>query len=235
LTGGSRGIGCAVAEALATEGFEIMEFSRTAPYSYSVRTDLAYPLEAHRTVCDALAGIEPDQVEELLVISNAATLEPIGPVSIKAPDAIVANLNVNITSSVLFIAAVIARFQSARCRKIVANVSAGAAQHGVFGWSLYCASKVAMENFIRSLAIEQQAQAFPFIPVNVDPGVVDTHMHVVASSTPAADFPSSSKFAARRMQGHLTPPAQAAAAIKKLLLSASLTPGAAYDARDAEA
>jgi benzil reductase ((S)-benzoin forming) len=184
---------------------------------------------------NALASIEPEQVEELLAVNNAATLEPIGPVSRKPPASIVTNISVNITSSVLFVSAVIARFQEARCRKVVANISAGAAQHGVFGWSLYCAGKMAMENFIRSVAIEQQAEAHPFIPVNIDPGVVNTEMHSVAASASAADFPASSKFAARRAQGNLTPPAKAAAAIAKLLLSRNLLPGGGYDARGVEA
>jgi len=235
LTGGSRGIGLALAEELATRGYKVIEFSRTAPHSYSVATNFATPLDAHRTVENAVASVDPNQLEELLVVSNAATLEPIGPTSRKPPASILDNLSINLASPVLFVSAAIARFQAAPCRKIVANISAGAAHRGVFGWSLYCAAKVGMESFIRSLAIEQQSQPHPFIPVNIDPGVVNTHMHVVAGSASPEDFPASTLFATRRAQGQLTPPERAAAAVANLLMSPTLTSGGGYDVRDVDA
>jgi benzil reductase ((S)-benzoin forming) len=233
LTGGSRGIGLAIAEKLAARGYTVIEFSRSAPHSYSVATDFASPLEAHRVVERSLASIEPGQLEELLIVSNAATLAPIGPTSGKPPAQIVENLNTNLVSPVLFVSAVIARFQSASCRKVVANISAGAAHQGVFGWSLYCSTKVGMENFVQSLAIEQQSQPHPFIPVNIDPGIVDTYMHVVAGTASPHDFPAATRFAARRAQGQLTQPERAAAAIAQLLTSSTLSPGSSYHAQDA--
>jgi NAD(P)-dependent dehydrogenase (short-subunit alcohol dehydrogenase family) len=48
LTGGSRGIGLAVAEEFSARRCTVIEFSRTAPHSYSVATHLAAPLAARR-------------------------------------------------------------------------------------------------------------------------------------------------------------------------------------------
>ena len=235
LTGGSRGIGLAVSEVFASAGFTVIEFSRTAPHSYSVAVDFASPLEAHRCFEDSWARIDVRQLEDLFVISNAATLEPIGPACGKSPASILENLNVNIVAPILFMSAVISKFQDAPCRKVLANMSAGATQRGVFGWSLYCAAKVAAENFIRSIAIEQQAQSHPFVAVNVDPGVVDTDMHSLAAAAPLNEFPAASEFAARKARGQLTPPQQSASAVAKILLSARLVAGKTYDARDVQA
>jgi len=58
-----------------------------------------------------------------------------------------------------------------------------------------------LESFIRSVAAEQASEQHPFIPVNVDPGVVNTDMHVVAGAASIADFPASSRFAERREKG----------------------------------
>src|SRR5204863_8337237 len=98
-----------------------------------------------------------------------------------------------------------------------------------------CASKMGMENFMRSPAIEQESHLHPFSPVNIVPGVVDAGVHVVAAAAPPADFPATNRFAARRAQGQLTAPEQAAAAITKLLLSPTLEPGGNYDAHDVAA
>ena len=178
LTGGSKGLGLALCEALAERGYRVLEFSRSAPHPYSVRIDLSSPSDSHRIVAAALAALEGQQLEELMVINNAAMLEPIGPASRKEPAAILANLNTNFTSAILILAEIVARFQDTACRKVLANISSGAALKGYAGWSLYCGAKAGMENYIRALALEQQSEPCPFIPVNIDPGVMDTGMQV---------------------------------------------------------
>jgi len=232
LTGGSRGLGLALCETLASNGFKVIEFSRTAPHSYSVRTDLSSPDEARRAVAAAIAPIDADRLKELVVVNNAATLDPIGPTNRKSADSIVANLNTNFTSAILVLSEIMARFQATACRKVLANISAGAAHKGVFGWSLYCAAKVGAENFIRSVALEQQIEPFPFIAVNIDPGVVDTDMHVQVSVASLSDFPARDRFVQRKAHGQLAAPAVVAAAILRILELSALSSGEGYDVRD---
>jgi len=69
LTGGSRGIGCALAQKLVIDGFRVIDFSRTAPHSYSVATDFASPLSAHRTVSNVLASVDSNDLEDLVVVA----------------------------------------------------------------------------------------------------------------------------------------------------------------------
>ena len=235
LTGGSRGLGLALCEALAANGFKVIEFSRTAPHPYSVRADLSFPNEARRVVARAIAPIDADRLKQLLVISNAATLDPIGPAHRKTGDSIVANLNINLTSAILILSEIVACFQATACRKVLANISAGAVHKGYFGWSLYCAAKAGAENFIRSLALEQQVEPYPFIPVNIDPGVVDTDMHVQVSAASLSDFTARDRFVERKARGELDSPAVVAAAILRILELSSLSSGASYDVRDAGA
>ena len=221
MTGGSRGLGL--------QGYRVLT---NAPHRGSVRLDLASPQATHRIIAETLNSVDLQQVDDLLVVSNAATLEPLGPTHRKTAESIVANLNTNFVSPVIFLSDVVGCFRTIACRKVLANVSAGAARRSLFGWSLYCAAKVAMENFIQSLAIEQQGEAHPFIPVNVDPGPIDTGIHLIASAASSADFPAGSRFTARREAGQLNPPAEIAKAIVRILLSPSLMPAGHYDARD---
>jgi hypothetical protein len=74
-----------------------------------------------------------------------------------------------------------------------------------------------MENFIRALALEQKAQPQPFIPINIDPGVIDTEMQALIRETPAADFPELERFVQLKQQGLLMPPDNVATAIFRIL------------------
>ncbi|MEO8299839.1 MAG: SDR family NAD(P)-dependent oxidoreductase [Burkholderiales bacterium] len=232
ITGGSRGLGHALCDALTAHGWRVVEFSRSAPHAYSVRIDLAAPEAARQTIAATLAVLAKEPIDELLVVANAGTLDPIGAVSKKPPAEVLANLHTNFTSAILFIAEAVARFQATPCRKVVAVVSSGAAQRGYAGWSLYCAAKAGLENFIRSLAAEQQAEATPFLAINIVPGVVDTGMQAVIRATPAADFPSVQRFIDLKHNDALASPAQVAAAIHRIVTLPTLAQGERYDVAD---
>jgi benzil reductase ((S)-benzoin forming) len=232
LTGGSRGLGLALRAVLTTRGFRVLEFSRTSPHEFSVRVDLSSPERSLEAVVMALSTLRNEHLEELVVINNAATLEPIGPAYRKSRSAVLANLNTNYTSAILILTEIVSHFQDTACRKVLANVSAGAASNGYFGWSLYCAAKAGVENFIRALAIEQDAEAHPFFAINVDPGNVDTDMQATVRSSSPADFLAIERFVRRKEQGELMSPTDAAVAFCRILELPSLSNGARYDVRD---
>lgn len=232
ITGGCRGLGLALCEQYKSRGYTILEFSRSAPHEFSVQTDLAHPEQNRLSVSKAIAAIDDSTLQELVVISNAGTLHPIGPASTKPYDERVENLNINFVSAISVLSEAVVRFQTVPCRKVIANISSGAALRGVFGWSLYCAAKAGMESFIRSLAVEQQAQPHPFIPVNIDPGVIDTEMQAHIRSTARSEFMELERFIQRKEQGLLVPPEQVAAAVIRILALESLSSGERYKTSD---
>jgi NAD(P)-dependent dehydrogenase (short-subunit alcohol dehydrogenase family) len=78
-TGGSRGLGQALCQQFEVRGDKTLELSRSAPYEYSIRTDLADLENSTLAVANAIASIDDSQLSELIVINNAGTLKPIGP------------------------------------------------------------------------------------------------------------------------------------------------------------
>jgi NAD(P)-dependent dehydrogenase (short-subunit alcohol dehydrogenase family) len=213
VTGGSTGLGRALCLEFENAGYHVIEFSRRAPFSFSQRVDLGDPLEARDAVRASLASVEPTECTELLLISNAGTLAPIGPAWRKPTSDLVASLNTNLTSAILVISEVISHFRNSNCRKVIANISSGAAIKGYAGWSLYCASKAGMEGYIRALAVEEEANDHPFVPVSIDPGVVDTDMQAMLRAAAPSDFPEVERFARRKHNGGLATPESVAAAI----------------------
>lgn len=229
ITGGSKGLGHALCEQFETRNYEILEFSRSAPHEYSIPIDLADPEQSRSSLANAIKPIDPSQLQALIFINNAGTLEPIGPTSSQLKADLVKNMNTNYVSAVLVLTEIIARFQATPCRKVIANISSGAALKGRAGWSLYCAAKAGMESFVRALALEQQTEHQPFIPINIDPGVIDTEMQAFIRSTSPADFPDVGLFIRRKNQGLLKPPDQVAAAIIRILEQETLSFGGRYE------
>jgi benzil reductase ((S)-benzoin forming) len=229
ITGGSKGLGLSLCQQLHDAGWKVIEFSRSAPHLYSVQLDLASPESVHGAVPAVLQSMSTADCEELRVINNAGTLFPIGPASRKAATDVLANLNTNFTSSILFLSLVLARFQDLPCRKVVANVTSGSAIKSYGGWSLYCAAKAGLESHIRALAVEQRREAHPFIPVNIDPGVMDTDMQATIRDTTEADFPEVRRFIRRKEEGSLPPASQIASRILAVLADPELLAGGRYE------
>ena len=229
ITGGSRGLGRALCEQYLMCGYEVIEFSRTAPHVFSVRLDLAFPERSQAVVAKAVGSVDLASLQELVVINNAGTLTPIGVSSHKPAEALLGNLNTNFTSAILVLSVLVATFQSVRCIKRVVNISSGAALKGYAGWSLYCASKAGMESYIRALAVEQQTELHPFTAINIDPGVIDTDMQALIRAASVADFPELERFIQRKRQGGLAKPSDVAAAILRILASPSLSGGGRYE------
>ena len=232
VTGGSRGLGLALCQALHVRGYRVLEFSRSAPHPFSVRLDLSEPLASQNAVSSAIQRFSEEPLEELLVLSNAGTLTPIGPVAGQSPESAAATLHVNLTGPVLSLAAIVSTFQASSCRKVIGNISSGAASRGYSGWSLYCAAKAGMENFVRAFALEQQQQTWPFLAVNIDPGVIDTDMQASIRAASVNDFPDVHRFIRRKEEGGLASPEDVAERVLRIMWEPSLQSGHRYDVAD---
>ena len=232
VTGGSRGLGAELCQQLAEQGYELIEFSRGAPYSYSQYIDLADPLLSAERVAKALLHFKDVTLDEVLMINNAGVLDPIGVAMNYSPHQLLANLNANFCSAILIISEVIRTFQAHSCQKRIANISSGAANKGYAGWSLYCASKAGMENFVASVAMEQKHQAQAFDVINIDPGVMDTEMQATIRTVNEVDFPDVARFIQRKETGGLIAPAQTAKAVIQIVQLATLDAGSQYVAAD---
>lgn len=221
ISGGSRGLGAALCQQYAEAGFTLIEFSRSAPHPFSVACDFTEPLQVARKVGERLklpAGAA--DLDEVVIISNAAMLSPMGPISRKDPSAVQANLNANFTAAILFMSEAIRAFQTSAARKTVVSLSSGAATKGYAGWSLYCAAKAGLDNFIRAVALEQAGEAHPIRALIIDPGIMDTGMQADIRASSQADFPTVERFHGFHRDGALRQPAQIASAIRRIVAEA---------------
>lgn len=231
LTGGSRGLGLAIADQLVAEGCPLLEFSRSAPHAFSVRADLGDALAFRAAVLGAVQALDPARLAGgVLVIHNAGLVTPIGAAGSQEPAAALANLQSNFSSSLLGLAALVDALQALPVKKRLLNISSGAALRPIAGWSLYCAAKAGMEHYIRCLDQEQRHQAQPWTAVNINPGVMDTGMQADIRAAAPTDFPDHAVFVQRHASGALQKPADVAARVLAIARRDELVGGERYDA-----
>jgi benzil reductase ((S)-benzoin forming) len=225
ISGGSKGLGEKLCEQYLALDFEVIEFSRTAPHAYSVITDLASTNDTSQIVSEALTPLAQREWQEIVVISNAGMLNPVGPASKKDIESVIANLNTNFVSSIVLMTEVLRYFQQHSGKKTLASISSGAALGERAGWSLYCAAKAGLEHFIRSVAKEQDAESQPFKMINVDPGLIDTGMQSLIRQSSIEDLPSLEQFNQRKEAGLLVPPSQVAERIVQIIEASNIGNG----------
>jgi NAD(P)-dependent dehydrogenase (short-subunit alcohol dehydrogenase family) len=180
VTGASRGLGLALARALAERGWRLVIDARGAADLEAAREELAavgpatvfaipgdVADEAHRRELVAAAGAHVD-----LVVNNASLLgpSPLPQVADLEPAAVEEILRANLVGPLGLIQLALPRM---RAGGRVVNVTSDAAVEPYEGWGGYGASKAALEQLTRILAAER-----PDLRVYaVDPGDMRTRMH----------------------------------------------------------
>ena len=187
ITGGSRGIGAAVARAAAKDGYRVA-------INYASRREpaekLVAEIEAAGGKAIALKGDVSknadvvamfDEAEKVLgpvtaVVNNAGITGKSSPLAKADPAVIRECIDINVTGAIL-VAREAARRMLPKKSGIIVNLSSAASTMGSPGeYVWYAASKGAIDSFTRGLAREVAAEG---VRVNaVSPGIIDTEIHL---------------------------------------------------------
>lgn len=236
ITGAGSGIGRALASLLVSRGHDILAIGRRAAPLESLAAEhpgriLPLPLDvsaadAPQRILDALDTRVPQ-----LIVHNAASLEPAGPLAQLERGAFEAHLATNLNAPLFITQALLPRLpRGAR----VLHISSGAAHRAVDGWGPYCISKAALHMLGQCWGVELAER--DILVGSARPGVVDTPMQEsIRALTPEA-FPDVAAFRQLQADGALLPPASVARFLAWMLLEASAEQfsGAERDVRDPE-
>lgn len=192
ITGGSRGLGKALARDLAQRGAKVVLVARSEDaLSKTVREILVDGGEAHGLAFDVgdkeaihrIAGAASALVGNIDVLVHAAsTLGPVPMPSLLDTECedFAKVLEVNLLGP-FRLTKVIAGSMAARGRGLVVFVSSDAAVSAYANWGAYGVSKAAQDHLARTFAAELDPVRF----IAIDPGEMDTKMH--ADALPDAD------------------------------------------------
>lgn len=164
---------------------------------------------------------------QALLINNAGQLSPIGPPGEQPLADIARAVALNVSAPLLLTQAFVAATAEVPDRRVV-HVSSGAGRSPYPGWSIYCATKAALDHHARATALDR----IPGLLIaSVAPGVVDTAMQAQIRSTPTERFPLRERFEQLKTQGQLTAPAEAAGRLVAHALGADFGCEAVVDVR----
>ena len=165
VTGGSRGIGKAIAERLAADGFEVVTLGRT---SGDVQADVGDPASVDK----AFAEIHERYGPVLVLVNNAGERQDGLAIRMKA-DQWASVIDTNLNGAFHCIRRALDDMLSARWGRIV-NISSVVAERANPGQCNYGAAKAGMLSLTRTIAREMARKG---ITCNaVTPGVIETDM-----------------------------------------------------------
>ena len=236
ITGHSRGLGAALAEALLVRGIAVFGLARAPNAGLRERfpqlfgeacIDLANDAALQAQLCsehivEFLAGSGPR-----LLINNAGVLQPMGPPGVQGAAAIQRAVAVNIAAPLALSDAFVAATEKSEDRRIL-HVSSGAAANPYPGWSIYCASKAALDQHARAVHTDR----LPRLRIaSVAPGVIDTDMQAEIRACDSTLFPLRSKFKDLKDNGLLLAPEDCALRLIDHLLSRTFGESVVTDLR----
>lgn len=218
VTGHSRGLGAAVAAELVARGIPVLGLARghaeigegmeQAVVDLGDAQVLAAWLGGH-TLRSFLAGCDT-----ALLVNNAGVVTPVGPLAEQDPAAALRAAILNVGAPLALSAAFVQAAPQAERR--ILHISSGAGRSAYPGWSVYCATKAALDQHARAVALDGDPRVRC---VSLAPGVIDTDMQAEIRATPDEKFPLKQRFVDMKEGGVLVSPGDCAAKLVDCLLA----------------
>lgn len=223
LTGHSRGLGAAIAENLLSRQIPVLALARTKNIELAQRFPaILTQIELNLADSTALAQWLADDTlrtylndcKTALLINNAGVVHPVGPLDLQDVTTIARAVALNVAAPMMLASAVAAATPDASDRRIL-HVSSGAARSPYPGWSVYCATKAALDQHARAAALDK-TRALRIC--SLAPGIIDTDMQADIRATSLEQFPLREKFDLLKRNGELVSPQSCAKRLVDYLL-----------------
>ncbi|HTN48778.1 MAG TPA: SDR family NAD(P)-dependent oxidoreductase [Burkholderiaceae bacterium] len=233
VTGASRGLGAALAEQLLADDVLLLTLSRRPDAALATRAaaggarleqwaiDIGHDIGAAARLEAWLHGHSATGLRSAALINNAGVVGHVGSITLSRADELAAVLRINLEAPLLLTAAFLRATRGWTLDKRVLNISSGAAQRPITGWTAYCASKAGLDMFTRTAAQDEALLPNPARLVALAPGVIDTDMQAQLRAADGSGFPDQPRFVEYHSTGQLVTPAWAAERVLAFLADAA--------------
>ena len=224
VTGHTRGLGAAIAAHLLSRDVDVLGIARHRNAELAeghgdaltqVQLDLADAAALMEWLQSDAIGRFLRQSRTALLVNNAGVLQPIGPLETQDAAMISRAVAANVAAALMLSAAFAAATSDAPDRRIL-HISSGAGRNAYAGWSVYCATKAALDHHARAVALDHT----PALRISsVAPGVIDTDMQAEIRASTDDKFPDRPHFVAMKREGRLLSADETGRAVVEFLVS----------------
>lgn len=243
VTGASRGLGEAIVKKLLTEDTCIIYVSRKNNQTLEELVKSRKQVFIHFEECDlskigqlaslvkrVFSKIDFNNANKITLINNAGKVEPIKNVGDASEKDIVSNVQLNLVAPMVLTEYFIKETKSFSGPTMVVNITSGAANRPIAGWSTYCSTKAGLNMFTNTIGIEQVAKS-EVTAIAFSPGIMDTDMQSTIRTAEKDDFDAVDQFKEYHEKGMLRSPSFVAQIIVQLL-SGPVDNGRVYDIKE---
>lgn len=242
ITGASKGLGASLAQRLLKENVGIVTVSRTVNneleqlakernlFFKHFSCDLADMNEVETVFTNICELVFAEEVEELYLFNNAGVIEPIDTVGNLATEKVMLNIQVNLVAPTVITNLLLNKVKG--CKLTVINVTSGAGERPIQGWSTYCSTKAALNMFTKTTALEQNTANSGHVIIGYSPGIMDTEMQGKIRSSTAQSFHDVETFKEYKEKGMLRSTEVVADALIDLLLADKAENGMIYNVNE---
>jgi benzil reductase ((S)-benzoin forming) len=232
VTGHTKGLGAAIAAELIERGIPVLGLARGRA---AANPDLLTQVEVDLSDSAALAAfLSGDTLSSwlrgegaTLLVNNAGIVSPVGPLAEQDPLDCLRAVTLNVAAPLALAAAVV---RASRGERRILHVSSGAGRNAYPGWSVYCATKAALDRHAEAVLQDGDPSVRC---ASLAPGVIDTGMQAEIRATPESNFPMKERFVQMKQEGALAAPEDCARKLVDYLLAEGFGREAVADLRDA--
>lgn len=229
ITGTSRGLGASIAKQLLEKEIQIIGIARSenkelVDYSAEVSADYHHincdlsDLEEVESIFSAIAqDIFQEGTEKVWMINNAGTVEPVNPAGQYDTAELTKHVNINLLAPMAAGNIFMKASEATGIHLTAVNVTSGAADRSVYGWSTYGSTKAGLNRYTSTVALEQEEKETGNIAILFNPGIMDTEMQETIRSNDTDAFKEVEKFKQYKENNSLREPATVASVLVSIL------------------
>ncbi|MFG6149582.1 (S)-benzoin forming benzil reductase [Halobacillus sp. B23F22_1] len=245
VTGDSRGLGEAIADQFLEKGIHVIGISRTynedlkeqaegkdVTYSH-ISCDLSDADDLTQGIDKVMYLAFQNDVDMVYLVNNAGVIDPIETVGNLDTGLVNKHLQINLATPILFINRLLKEANEQGVKAGIVNITSGAAEKTVHGWSVYSSGKAAINQFTATTAMEQEEAGKDHTIIAYSPGVVDTEMQGEIRASAESAFADVDKFKKLKEEGQLRSPQEVARVLMNVLFNeGSIENGKVYKLYD---
>src|SRR5690625_4050789 len=188
VTGVSKGLGKATATFLLESGIHVYGISRTDNKHLSkvaqehgvtfihLPCDLGDLENIDKVLKEIKSMISEHDLHQLYIVNNAAVINPIDQAVNTNGQDLTYHYQVNVIAPMMLTNTLLKRCNKEKIPFIGVNITSGAKNRPIYGWSAYCSSKASLNMYTKAIALEQEELQTGNKIIAFSPGVMDTDM-----------------------------------------------------------